>query len=255
MCIGMSNKGGSVIVESSLPRAVPAHAAEIRRGALAMVPLWAGVLPFALAFGILARGAGFSATETQALSAFVFAGSAQIAIVNLFAGGAGAGAIVATAIVLNLRHILYGLSLGRAWSRPTRPPLPLLAFFLTDEAYGMTIKDRLDGRGGASFYWGASGSLYLIFNIGTLAGSLAGQFLPDPRRLGLDFVFPLVFVALLVPLLRGWRQCAVAAVAALATLLLGRVVAGGVAIVGAAVAAAALGVMLDRVGPRRTGGA
>ncbi len=187
-----------------------AYAAEVRRGVLAMVPLWAGVLPFALAFGLLARTAGFSVLETQALSALVFAGSAQIAIVNLFAGGAGAVVIVATAIALNLRHFLYGLSLGRTWGGKTRPPLPLLACFLTDEAYGLTIRERLAGRGGVGFYWGASLSLYVIFNLGTLAGALAGQFLPDPRRLGLDFVFPLVFVALLVPLLRGWRQCAVA---------------------------------------------
>jgi len=243
-----------VIAERPVGGAASAHGAEVRRGALAMIPLWAGIVPFALAFGVLARTAGFDVLETQVLSALVFAGSAQIAIVNLFAGGAGAVVIVATAVALNLRHVLYGLSLGRAWSRPTRPPLPLLAFFLTDEAYGLTIKDRLDGRGEAGFYWGASVSLYLVFNVATLVGSLAGQFLPDPRRLGLDFVFPLVFVALLVPLLRGWRQCVVAALAAGATLLLGRVAGGDVAIVGAAVAAAALGVALDRVGPRRMAG-
>jgi predicted branched-subunit amino acid permease len=178
----------------------------------------------------------------------VFAGSAQIAIVTLFAGGAGAGAIVATALVLNLRHILYGLSLSRAWGRPTRPPLPLLAFLLTDESYGVTIKDRLDGRGGPTFFFGASFSLYLVYCLATLVGSLAGRFIPDPRGLGLDFVFPLTFVALLVPLLRGWRQCAVAALAAIAALLLGRIAAGGVAIVVAAVVAAGLGVALDRVG-------
>ena len=60
-----------------------AASAEIRRGFLAMVPLWAGVVPFAMTFGILARTAGFTAPEAQALSMFVFAGSAQIAIVTL----------------------------------------------------------------------------------------------------------------------------------------------------------------------------
>ena len=117
-----------MIAESTMPMTMPAASAEIRRGFLAMVPLWAGVAPFAMTFGILARTAGFTALEAQALSMFVFAGSAQIAIVTLFAGGAGATAIVVTALVLNLRHILYGLSLSRGWERPPRPPLPFLAF-------------------------------------------------------------------------------------------------------------------------------
>ena len=123
-----------MIAESTTPMTTPAASTEIRRGFLAMVPLWAGVAPFAMTFGILARTAGFTALETQALSMLVFAGSAQIAIVTLFAGGAGAGAIVATALVLNLRHILYDLSLSWGWGRPTRPPLPFLAFLLTDES-------------------------------------------------------------------------------------------------------------------------
>ena len=242
-----------MLVEAPAPVATPAHAAEVRRGFLAMVPLWAGIVPFALTFGILARTAGFSPVETQALSMFVFAGSAQVAIVTLFASGAGAVAIVVTALVLNLRHILYGLSLSREWGRPTRPPLPLLAFVLTDESYGVTIKDRLDGGGGPAFFFGASSSLYLVYNLATLVGSLAGQFIPDPRGLGLDFIFPLVFVALIVPLLRGWRQCAVAAVAASAAILIGRVAPGGVAIVGATVAAASIGVALDYLNPRPKG--
>jgi len=229
-------------------------AGEVRRGFLAIVPLWAGVVPFALAFAVLARTAGFSLVETQALSLFVFAGSAQVAIVSLVAGGAGPPAIVATALVLNLRHLLYGLSLGRAWGRRTRPPAPVLALLLTDESYGLTIKDRIEGGGGGpGFYLGTAVSLYGAYNLATLAGSLTGGLLPDPRRLGLDVVFPLTFVALLVPLLRGWRRCVVAVVAAGAVLLLGRVAAGGVAIVLAATIAAGIGAALDRVGPPPAG--
>lgn len=231
----------------------PAFAVEVRRGFLAMMPLWVGVVPFAVAFAILARAAGFSIVETQALSLIVYAGAAQVAIVTLFAGGAGAFAIVATTLILNLRHVLYGLSLGRLWGRWTRPPAAVLALLLTDETYGLTIKDRAEGGGGPGFCLGTGFSLYLAFNLATLAGSLAGRFLPDPRRLGLDFIFPLCFVALLVPLLRGWRQCAVALLAALAALLLGRVAAGGVAIVAATCVAAAGGVALDRFGQPAAG--
>ncbi len=235
------------------PTVARALQGEIRRGFLAMIPLWAGVVPFALAFAILARTAGFNVLETQALSGLVFAGAAQVAIVILFADGAGAGAIVATTLVLNLRHVLYGLSLSRGWGERTGPPHPLLAFLLTDESYGLTVKDGLDGGGGPGYFCGAGLSLYTAYNLATLAGALAGRFLPDSRHLGLDFIFPLTFVALLVPLLRNWRRCAVAALAAIAALLLSRVAAGGVAILLASVAAAGLGVALDHLGPAGSG--
>ena len=64
------------------------------RGFGALVPLWLGVVPFGLAYAITARGAGLSLVETQALSAFVFAGSAQLSAVGLFAGGAAGLEIV-----------------------------------------------------------------------------------------------------------------------------------------------------------------
>ena len=85
--------------------------AEVGRGAVALLPLLAGVVPFAIAFAIAARAAGFTIYETQALSMLVFAGSAQLAVVALAGVGASAPAIVLTALVLNLRHLLYGLSL------------------------------------------------------------------------------------------------------------------------------------------------
>ena len=61
---------------------------ELRRGFLAVVPLWPGVVPFAVAYAVLARASGYSAIETQLMSLLVFAGSAQLAMVTLYAGGA-----------------------------------------------------------------------------------------------------------------------------------------------------------------------
>ncbi len=224
---------------------------EMRRGAGAMVPLWAGIVPFAAAFALLARTAGFSPLATVALSLTVFAGAAQVAIVTLTASGASGIAIVLTVLALNLRHILYGLSLSNQFGPLARCRIPVLAYFLTDESYGVTIRDRLDGGGGPGFYLGASLSLFGVFNLTTLAGALLGQLLPDPARLGLGFIFPLTFLALLLPLLRGWRQALVAGISAIAVLLLQRIVAGGVAVLLAALLAAGIGVALEARGPER----
>lgn len=215
-----------------------------------MVPLWAGIVPFALAFALLARAAGFSPLATILLSSTVFAGAAQVAIVTLVSAGASGIAIVLTVLALNLRHLLYGLSLKRQFGPTSRREQAALAFVLTDEAYGVTIRDGLEGGGGPGFYLGASLSLFGVFNLTTLVGSLLGQLLPDPARLGLGFIFPLTFLALLLPLLRGWRQWAVALAAALVALLLKPVVSGGLATLLASATAAALGVALERLRPR-----
>ena len=82
-------------------------------GFRAMVPLWLGVVPFALVYAVLARDAGLSVLETQSLSVLVFAGSAQLSAVGQFASGAAVVEIVSTTFLLNVRHVLYGLSLGR----------------------------------------------------------------------------------------------------------------------------------------------
>ena len=75
--------------EIEAPASERVETGSVRRGFVAMMPLWIGVVPFGATFAILARGSGFSVLETQALSMLVFAGSAQLAVVTLVAAGAG----------------------------------------------------------------------------------------------------------------------------------------------------------------------
>lgn len=234
------------MVDDTSGVAAPAHArGPFVRGFLAMVPLWAGIAPFAVAFAVLARAAGFTVLSTQALSLILFAGAAQVATVTLVNGGANAVAVVGTVFLLNVRHVLYGLSYRRLAGNQEGPPKPLLAFLLTDEAYGVTVKAFLDGYGSPMFLLGAGLSLYVVFNVATLAGALLGSLLPDPSRSGLNFVFPLTFLALLLPLLRSRRQVLVAVVSGALALGLSHITPAGVTVLGAAVTAAALGTVLD----------
>lgn len=242
------DRAESVAVGLAPPDVGSRSASELRRGAVAMLPLWMGVAPFGAAFAVIARAGGFGVAETMALSLLVFAGSAQLTTVTLYAAGTAAPAIVLTALLLNLRHVLYAVSLTTFLGRRTRPPRPVLAFFLTDESYGVAVKECLAGRGSAGFLFGASLSLYGCFAVATLAGALLGGLLPDPMSIGLDFIFPLSFLALLLPLLRSRRQVVVAGIAGVAALSLGRVFDGGVTVLLATVLAAAGGVALERRG-------
>jgi 4-azaleucine resistance transporter AzlC len=226
--------------------AAPPRSALFRRGAIAIVPLWAGVAPFGLAFGILARAAGYSILQTQAFSIFVFAGASEVAAVTLTMAGATGIAIVLTALLLNLRHVLYGLSLSGLLRMQSLAARFLVPFVMTDESYGLTVKEYLDGQGGPAFLAGAGLSLYAAFNLATLAGAILGTALPDLQSLGLDLIFPLTFLALLVPLLRTWTQVAVAAVSGGLALGLSHLIPAGTTILISAVAASALGTVLHR---------
>ncbi len=224
-----------------------------RDGVIGVLPLMVGVVPFALVFGMSARAGGWSVIETQALSMLLFAGSAQLAVLSLAAGGAAGAAIVVVVALLNLRHVLYGMALARWLPRDEPPPRPLLAALVTDESFGLATREAVAGRPSAAFLWGSSVTLYVLFAIFTLAGALLGDRIPDPTGLGLDIVFPLTFLALLLVVVRGWRDWLVAALSGGLVVALRQVLDGGTALLGATVAAAAIGALLlgDSGGPAR----
>ena len=220
---------------------------DMRRGALAMLPLWPGVITFALAFATTAMASGFTVVDTLASSVFVFAGSAQFAMMTMAAGGSGALAILMTVLLLNLRHLLYALSLAPRLSADDPTPRWLAAFFLTDEGYGLAMRDAERRPVSTAFLLGVGLSLFSCYVSATLIGALLGAAIPDLSRLGLEFVFPLTFVALLVPALRRFPAICAAVHAGLVMLLLEPVAGGGAAILTATLAGAALGAWLDRV--------
>ena len=213
------------------------------RGFLAIAPLWLGVVPFGIVYAVIARDAGLSVVETQAMSLLVFAGSAQFSAAGLFATGATALEVVLTTFLLNVRHVLYGLSLGRriplpGWRRPTA------AYFLTDEVFGIVAARRAPTLG---FLLGAELSLFVVWNLSTLGGAFLGATIPDPGELGLDLVFPLAFLALLVPLVRTRVELVVAvASGGLAYAVAHMSSSGGVPIVVAGVTGSLLGAVLTR---------
>jgi branched chain amino acid efflux pump len=215
------------------------------QGFRAAAPLWLGIVPFGLVYAVVARDAGLSLIETQALSMLVFAGSAQFSAAGLFGSGAAALEIVSTTFLLNVRHVLYGLSLGRriplrGWRRATA------AYFLTDEAFGV-VAAREERT--FAFLLGAELSVFATWNLATLAGALVGTAIPDPAKLGLDLVFPLAFLALLVPLVRTRVELLVAVSSGAVAYVLAEGLPGGLPILVTGVAGSLLGASLTRGRP------
>jgi 4-azaleucine resistance transporter AzlC len=207
-----------------------------------MLPLWLGVVPFGLAYAVTARAGGLNILETQALSVFVFAGGSQFSAAGLFASGASATTIILTTFLLNVRHALYGLSLGREMRLTTLERL-IAAYFLTDEAFGVMIASK---ERSFAFLLGAELSLFFSWNLATLIGAVLGSSITDPAALGVDFVFPLAFLALLVPIIKARIELMVAIFAAVFAWLINSRLPGGLPILLTGIVASLLGAWLTQ---------
>lgn len=212
-----------------------------------MLPMMVGVIPFGIVFGASARAGGWTAIQTQAMSMILFAGASQLVVLGLVAAAAAPVMIVLTVAILNLRHLLYSMSLARTLRGSEPPPRWLLAFTVTDESFAMTIRESLSGRATPAFLWGSSLVLYLSWALATLVGILIGDRIPDPTTYGLDLIFPLTFLALLVSVANTRKEWIVAALTAVLAVALSRVVDGGTALFISILAGAAIGALvIDR---------
>lgn len=169
-------------------------------GLAASAPVVPGAVAFGLVYGVLARQAGLSLWATAAMSVLVFAGAAQLTAVSMW-GQAGPGLIIATTLMINLRHLLMGASVAPHLRGQPGAWKALLAFGLTDESYALAISRYLRGEGSREFFLGANLAFYGGWTLSSLTGGVLGGLVVDPGRWGIALVFPLTFLGLLVPLL------------------------------------------------------
>ncbi|BCL76286.1 hypothetical protein JHS3_20220 [Jeongeupia sp. HS-3] len=189
------------------------------RDTLAMV---VGIVPFGLIFGTLAGPAGLSPWATLAMSLFVYAGSAQFIAVTLLAAGASLPVIVATTLIVNLRHALYSATLLPYVSDMPRRWRALLAFLLTDEAFAVLYNRFSSAKGGVDrrrYYLGAALTLYAAWVGSTGIGVVLGNVIPGIQHWGLEFAMVASFVGIVVPQLKNSAQIGVALTAGVVALL------------------------------------
>ena len=186
---------------------------EFLAGVKAELPLILGVVPFGLIYGVLARDARIPPEAAVAMSAIIFAGSAQFIATQLFGSAAPGFILLLTTFVVNLRHVLYGASLAPGL-RPLRPAWRwLLAYLLTDEAYAVVIP-RYSTRSGRDanrhwFFLGAGLTLWISWLSSTAFGVYLGAVVPSGWNL--EFMLPLIFIAIVVPMLTDRALVAAAA--------------------------------------------
>lgn len=150
------------------------------RGVLDTLPLALAVVPWGVLTGALAVQAGFGVIQAQLMSLLVFAGAAQLSSITLISAGAGAPTIISSVFVISSRHLLYSIVF-----REHILALPLrwrvvIGFLLTDEMFAVSEADTR--RTGSFSPWFAVSSgitFYLVWNLATLLGIIAGESLDN----------------------------------------------------------------------------
>lgn len=161
-------------------------------------PLALGDLSVGMVFGVAARHAGLSPAEAILMSGLVNAGTSQFVALGMWGAPMPAVAIIATTMLVNLRHLLMGAALHPRLSRVSTSKLFLSAFFLTDETFALTLREFPLAHRDAAFILGSGALLVVTWLTGTWIGATAGDFIHDPAHWGLDFVSTAALAAVLV---------------------------------------------------------
>jgi predicted branched-subunit amino acid permease len=204
---------------------------------------------YGISFGALSVAAGLDLWQTMALSALLFSGASQFAVVGIIAAGGSGVAAVATSSLLGLRNGLYGLQISRLLRVRGLGRAPA-AHLTIDESTAVAIAQREPAAQRLGF-WGTGLSVFVLWNLSTLLGALLGNALGDPRQYGLDAAAPAAFCALLWPRLKTGDTRAVAGAAALIALVVAPHAPAGVPVLIAALAAVVAGVLPTRGSPDR----
>lgn len=177
---------------------------EFWAGAQQTLPLIVGAIPFGIIFGTLAQSSGLSFGGAMGMSAIVFAGSSQFIALGLLSAGTPLGMIVLTTWVVNLRHLLYAVSLvpyvqhlSQVWKLP-------LGFWLTDENFMVAIQRYRQQDLSRYKHWfqlGSAMAMYVNWQLSTLLGLTLGQSIPNAAGWGLDFAMVATFIGMTVPYL------------------------------------------------------
>lgn len=173
-------------------------------GVKTLLPLTPGVVPFGLVTGVMAIEMGMTPTTVMGMTLLFYSGTAQIAALQLISNNVFALTIILTALVINLRFLMYSASLApylhhlpRRWTWP-------LSYMLADQSYAVSVLKLSSGELGRHahyYYAGATVTMWATWQLSVLAGIYLSAGIPP--EWSLEFTVPLSFLALLIPSIRN----------------------------------------------------
>lgn len=161
------------------------------------IPVLLGYLSIGIAFGLLFENAGYNFIWAFFMSLVVYAGAMQFIAVSFFYGGIGLIQIAVMTLVVNVRHIFYGLSFLDRFNGMGKKKW-YMAFALTDETYSllcsMTPPPNVDEK---KFFFCVAFLNQSYWVLGSVIGSLAGSLITFDTT-GMDFAMTALFIVIFI---------------------------------------------------------
>ncbi len=171
---------------------------DVRKAFKASIPVMAGYVVIGAGFGIILKTKGYGVIWAVLMSVFMYSGSMQYVAVNLLASGASLITTALTTLMVNARHLFYGISMIDKYKGAGRKKAYLM-FALTDETYSMLCSDEsikdVNDRHKYYFFLSLFNQSYWI--TGSLIGSALGSMIPFSTE-GIDFALTALFVTIFV---------------------------------------------------------
>ena len=166
----------------------------VKQAFIDTLPVMTGYLVLGLGFGIIMKTNGYGILLAFAMSLFIYAGSMQYIAIGLLAGGASLITIALTTLIVNARHLFYGISMIGKYKN-TGKRKPYLIFALTDETYSLVCNDNLvmEEKERADYYFWVSLLNHGYWLLGSVAGAVVGTVLSFNSE-GIDFALTALFL-------------------------------------------------------------
>jgi len=214
-------------------------------GARDVAPALVGNVPFGVIVGVTAVGIGIDPFAIVAMSGLLFAGAAQLAMIDLLGEAAPLAIVVLTGLVVNLRYVMYSATISQYLTEYGPKWRGVVAAFLIDITFAMSVTKVTDEPAvdTVAYYLGVGIPLWITWVSATAAGALLGASVPASWHL--DFAVPLVFMALLAPAVEDGSTAVAAAVGGVVAVAL-----TGVAFNAGLLAGASAGILAGAVAGR-----
>lgn len=173
------------------------------KGMQANIPLAVSAMAYGGVFGVLSGNQGVSWAEMLAMDLLMFAGSAQLVMIEMWSAPLPVFEIGLAVLIVNMRYLLIGASLQPVFDGRPFWQKALGMHLVADENWAVTIAAHRNGGTCPAFLAGGGLLLLAAWTASTICGNLLGGQIAEPERWGLDFAFVAVFAALSLSLWQG----------------------------------------------------
>jgi len=196
--------------------------ARFRQGMKAAIPIWIAFVPSSIAWGIAAQSHGLSLGEVILMSAWVYSGPAQFAVLSPLAENKSALQVIVAAFLMNLRFLPMSTALAPFFRGVNRLPLLLSSHVVSASSFivpylqfqkerdgtagNSTDAQPSDGYGNLVFFLGVGVTSFTVWVVGTGAGFAVALGFPPGFEEALKFILPGYFAGLLVVEMKGWAM-------------------------------------------------